>query len=55
MQPRYISIGAQANGRGPGVLSGFADPDQAAVELVRLANRNGGADNAAVVVVDISP
>jgi len=37
-----------------GVLSAFADPDQAAVELVRLANRNGGADNTAVVVVDIS-
>ena len=38
-----------------GVLSAFADPDRAAVELVRLANRNGGADNTAVVVVDISP
>jgi serine/threonine protein phosphatase PrpC len=38
-----------------GVLSAFADPDQAAVELVRLANRNGGDDNTAVVVVDISP
>jgi serine/threonine protein phosphatase PrpC len=37
------------------VLSAFADPDQAAVGLVRLANRNGGADNTAVVVVDISP
>jgi protein phosphatase len=37
-----------------GVLSASADPDQAAVELVRLANRNGGADNTAVVVVDIS-
>jgi len=37
------------------VLSAFADPDQAAAELVRLANRNGGADNTAVVVVDISP
>jgi serine/threonine protein phosphatase PrpC len=38
-----------------GVLSAFADPDQAAAELVRLANRNGGADNTAVVVVDIGP
>jgi PPM family protein phosphatase len=38
-----------------GVLSASADPDQAAVELVRLANRNGGADNTAVVVVDLSP
>ena len=38
-----------------GVLSAFADPDRAAVELVRLANRNGGADNTAVVVVNISP
>ena len=38
-----------------GVLSAFAGPDRAAVELVRLANRNGGADNTAVVVVDISP
>jgi protein phosphatase len=38
-----------------GVLSAFADPDQAAVELVRLANSNGGDDNTAVVVVDISP
>jgi serine/threonine protein phosphatase PrpC len=37
------------------VLSAFADPDQAAVGLVRPANRNGGADNTAVVVVDISP
>ena len=37
------------------VLSAFADPDQAAAELVRLANRNGGADNTAVVVVDIIP
>ena len=37
------------------VLSACAGPDQAAVELVRLANRNGGADNTAVVVVDISP
>jgi protein phosphatase len=37
-----------------GVLAAFADPDQAAVELVRLANRNGGDDNSAVVV-DISP
>jgi PPM family protein phosphatase len=38
-----------------GILSEFADPDQAAVELVRLANRTGGDDNTAVVVVDISP
>ena len=38
-----------------GVLSMIADPDQAAAELVRLANRNGGADNTAVVVVDLSP
>jgi serine/threonine protein phosphatase PrpC len=38
-----------------GVLSAFADPDQAAAELVRLANRNGGDDNTAVVVVDLSP
>jgi PPM family protein phosphatase len=38
-----------------GVLAAFADPDQAAAELVRLANRNGGDDNTAVVVVDVSP
>jgi PPM family protein phosphatase len=38
-----------------GVLSAAADPDQAAAELVWLANRNGGDDNTAVVVVDIRP
>ncbi len=38
-----------------GALSAISDPDQAAAELVRLANRHGGEDNTAVVVVDISP
>lgn len=37
------------------VLSAVTDPDQAATELVRLANRNGGNDNTAVVVIDITP
>jgi serine/threonine protein phosphatase PrpC len=36
------------------VLSAVADPDQAAADLVRLANRNGGADNTAVVVIEIT-
>ena len=35
-----------------GVLSAFADPDQAAAGLVRLANRNWGDDNTAVVVAE---
>ena len=38
-----------------GVLSEITDPEQAAAELVRLANRNGGNDNTAVVVVDFGP
>jgi serine/threonine protein phosphatase PrpC len=32
----------------------FADPDQAAARLVRLANRNWGDDNTAVVVAEQS-
>ncbi len=37
------------------VLSTVPDPDQAAAELVQLANRNGGQDNTAVIVIDITP
>ena len=37
------------------VLSSVADPEQAAAELVRLASRNGGTDNTAVIVIDIAP
>jgi serine/threonine protein phosphatase PrpC len=36
------------------VLTGTGDPDQAAGELVRLANRSGGSDNTAVIVIDIT-
>ncbi|HYA51683.1 MAG TPA: protein phosphatase 2C domain-containing protein [Streptosporangiaceae bacterium] len=37
------------------VLSAVADPGQAAAELVQLADRNGGNDNIAVIVIDITP
>jgi PPM family protein phosphatase len=37
------------------VLSTVTGPDQAAAELVRLANRNGGNDNTAVIIIDITP
>jgi PPM family protein phosphatase len=37
------------------VLSTVADPDQAAAEFLRLANRNGGNDNTAVIIIDITP
>ncbi len=37
------------------VLSTVPGPDRAAAELVRLANRTGGNDNTAVVVIDIAP
>jgi len=36
------------------VLAAVTDPGQAAAELVELANRNGGTDNTAVVVIDIT-
>jgi PPM family protein phosphatase len=36
------------------VLSAAADPAQAAADLVKLANGNGGTDNTAVIVVDIT-
>lgn len=35
------------------VLRRLADPDEAAAELVRLANEHGGRDNISVVVVDV--
>lgn len=35
------------------VLRRLADPDEAATELVRLANEGGGRDNISVVVVDV--
>jgi protein phosphatase len=35
------------------ILSGPGDPDQVASDLIELANDNGGADNAAVIVIDI--
>jgi PPM family protein phosphatase len=37
------------------VLSAVTDPERAAAELVRLADRSGGNDNIAVVVIDITP
>jgi PPM family protein phosphatase len=37
------------------VLSAVADPEQAAAQLVQLANRHGGDDNTAVIVIDITP
>lgn len=37
------------------VLSAITDPEQAAAELIQLANRHGGADNTAVIVVDVTP
>ncbi len=36
------------------VLSTVTDPAQAAAELVRLANRSGGNDNTAVIVIDVT-
>jgi len=35
------------------ILSGPGDPGQVASDLIELANNNGGADNAAVIVIDI--
>lgn len=35
------------------VLRRLADPDEAAAELVRLANEHGGRDNITVVIVDV--
>ena len=37
------------------VLSAGTSPEQAAAELVQLADRNGGQDNTAVIVIDITP
>lgn len=37
------------------VLSAVTDPERAAAELVRLADRHGGDDNTAVIVIDITP
>jgi PPM family protein phosphatase len=37
------------------VLSAITDPEQAAAELIQLANRHGGNDNTAVIVVDVTP
>ena len=37
------------------VLSGGTSPEQAAAELIQLTDRNGGDDNAAVIVIDITP
>jgi serine/threonine protein phosphatase PrpC/DNA-binding transcriptional MerR regulator len=36
------------------VLASAAEPGQAAMRLVRLANDNGGSDNTTVIVIDIS-
>ena len=35
------------------ILSGPAGPDQVARDLIELANSNGGADNTAVIVIDL--
>ena len=35
------------------VLRRLADPDEAAQELVRMANESGGRDNITVVIVDV--
>lgn len=35
------------------VLASASEPDQAAAQLIELANRNGGSDNTAVVVIDL--
>ena len=35
------------------ILSGAGDPGQVATKLIDLANNNGGADNTAVIVVDL--
>ena len=35
------------------ILSGPGDPGQAASDLIELANNNGGADNTAVIVIDL--
>jgi PPM family protein phosphatase len=37
------------------VLSAVTDPEQAAAELVQLADRHGGDDDTAVIVIDITP
>lgn len=37
-----------------GVLRRLADPDEAAAELVRLANEHGGRDNITVVIVEVT-
>jgi protein phosphatase len=37
------------------VLSAVTEPEQAAAELIQLANRHGGNDNTAVIVIDITP
>jgi PPM family protein phosphatase len=37
------------------VLARVAEPDRAAARLIQLANHNGGSDNTAVIVVDVSP
>jgi serine/threonine protein phosphatase PrpC len=38
-----------------GVLTGVADPDQAAEELIKLAMDSGGPDNVTCIVADIVP
>lgn len=35
------------------IVSGPGDPDQVASDLVELANNNGGADNTAVIIIDL--
>jgi len=40
-------------GRIASVLRRLAEPDEAAAELVRLANEHGGRDNISVVIVDV--